>query len=207
MSSHANPQTTRVVILAALDSTPASEQVIVTASRLARGMAGAELHLLHVVDAREPDEAFPSTRKDLEAARALLEGASASAAEAFGGRIVGHLAAGAAWREIVQTAANVQADLVVVGTHDRTGVKRLVLGSVAELVAKKAPCAVLVARPKDTAAMAPEIEPPCPDCVAVQRETAGAKLWCERHGARHVQARLHYETPPTFGVGSMLLRP
>ncbi len=39
-------------------------------------------------------------------------------------------------------------DLVVVGTHGRTGIKRLLLGSVAEYVVRHAPCSVLVARAK-----------------------------------------------------------
>lgn len=211
MSSLVPPSSTpRVVILAAIDSTAASDQVLATASRLATGMAGAELHLLHVIDvaprdASPGDATFPSTTKALEDARALLDRASA-ATQSFQGRTVGHLAAGTAWREIVQLAANLQADLVVVGTHDRRGIQRLVLGSVAEQVAKKAQCAVLVARAKDYHSDVPEIEPPCADCLTKQRETRGEVLWCDRHASRHTHGRLHYESPPTFGVGSMLFR-
>lgn len=43
-------------------------------------------------------------------------------------------------------------DLVVVGSHGRRGVRRLVLGSVAEVVARRAPCSVLVARAAPAAA-------------------------------------------------------
>ena len=43
-------------------------------------------------------------------------------------------------------AERVDADLVVVGTHGRTGMKRFVLGSVAEKIARLAPCSVLVVR-------------------------------------------------------------
>lgn len=204
--------TPRVVILAAVDATAASEQVTVTASRLAKAMLGAELHLLHVIDvaprdATPGDGTFPSTTQALEESRKVLEKASDAVAKTFEGRVVGHLAAGTAWREIVQLAANLQADLVVVGTHDRKGIQRLMIGSVAEQVAKKAQCAVLVARAKDYHSDVPEIEPPCADCVAKQRESKGATLWCDRHTSRHVQGRLHYESPPSFGVGSMLIRP
>jgi nucleotide-binding universal stress UspA family protein len=37
-------------------------------------------------------------------------------------------------------------DLVVMGTHGRTGIKQVLLGSVAEKVVRHAPCAVLVVR-------------------------------------------------------------
>lgn len=212
MSSIAPPSTTpRVVVLAAVDGTTASEQVTATASRLAQTMIGAEVHLLYVIDvaprdAMPGDASFPNTTQALEEARGILERASDAVAQSFQGRVVGHLGAGTPWREIVQLAANLQADLVVVGTHDRKGIQRLVLGSVAEQVAKKAQCAVLVARAKDWNEGVPEIEPPCAECVQKQRETKGATLWCDRHASRHTHGRLHYETPPTFGVGSMLIR-
>jgi len=50
--------------------------------------------------------------------------------------------------EVAQLAADVDADLVVVGTHGRRGMSRLVLGSVAETTVRLAPCAVLAVRPK-----------------------------------------------------------
>ena len=45
-----------------------------------------------------------------------------------------------------QVAAELQADLIVVGSHGRTGVKRFLIGSVAERVVRHAACSVLVAR-------------------------------------------------------------
>ena len=65
---------------------------------------------------------------------------------------------------------------------------------------------MLVARPKDRV-VAPEIEPPCPQCVEVQKKTNGDSLWCVQHAGKHVHARTHYETPEPFAVGSMFLRP
>lgn len=47
---------------------------------------------------------------------------------------------------IVELANTQRADLVVVGSHGRTGIKRLLLGSVAEYVVSHAPCNVLVVR-------------------------------------------------------------
>jgi nucleotide-binding universal stress UspA family protein len=51
--------------------------------------------------------------------------------------------------ELVQAAVDVDADLILVGTHARGPVAKIVLGSVAEGVMKQAPCSVLVARPTD----------------------------------------------------------
>jgi nucleotide-binding universal stress UspA family protein len=48
--------------------------------------------------------------------------------------------------EIVQTARQLNSDLIVIGTHGRTGIKRLALGSTAEKVVRHAPCPVLVLR-------------------------------------------------------------
>ena len=47
---------------------------------------------------------------------------------------------------IVQTAVSEQADLVVIGTHGRSGIARLMLGSVAKQVVAQSPVSVLVAR-------------------------------------------------------------
>lgn len=50
---------------------------------------------------------------------------------------------GSAVDEIVDQAATMNADLIVIGTHGRSGVERLILGSVAEKVLRKAACAVM----------------------------------------------------------------
>jgi nucleotide-binding universal stress UspA family protein len=50
---------------------------------------------------------------------------------------------GEPWREIVDAAAEMEADLVVMGTHGRSGFEHLVLGSVAEKLIRRLPCPVL----------------------------------------------------------------
>ena len=53
-------------------------------------------------------------------------------------------------RDVInQTAKEVGADLIVMGTHGRRGVTRALLGSVAETVVRTAPCAVLTVRATD----------------------------------------------------------
>jgi nucleotide-binding universal stress UspA family protein len=46
-------------------------------------------------------------------------------------------------KEIVRLAREEDADLIVIGTHGRTGIARALLGSVAEVVVRRAPCPVL----------------------------------------------------------------
>jgi nucleotide-binding universal stress UspA family protein len=48
--------------------------------------------------------------------------------------------------EIVRYAADAGIDLIVMGTHGRTGLERLLMGSVAEKVMREAPCSVLVVK-------------------------------------------------------------
>lgn len=50
--------------------------------------------------------------------------------------------------EIVQTAQEINAGLIVLGTHGRTGLSHVLMGSVAERVARHAPCPVLIVREK-----------------------------------------------------------
>jgi nucleotide-binding universal stress UspA family protein len=47
---------------------------------------------------------------------------------------------------ILKTAQELKADLIVMGTHGRTGIGRLFLGSVAEEVIRKAPCPVMTVK-------------------------------------------------------------
>jgi hypothetical protein len=131
----------------------------------------------------------------------------AQAGSYFGGRIQGHLIVGPPKREILQLATDLLADVIVVGSHNRKGMERWLMGSVSEYVVRHACCSVIVARPKDYSSKAPEIEPPCPDCLTTQRESDGERLWCARHAKHRVQPHLHYETPARFGVGSSFLRP
>ena len=202
------------VYLVAIDGTKASDHVLEVACGLGAALGGAaELHVLHVIGLlpfhaplMAPALALPP---DLAGTgRLILDHSTAHAATRFRGRIVGHLGSGEASGQILQMAADLRADLVVVGTAGRTGVARLALGSVAEQVVRRAGATVMVVRPKDYHEhVDPSIEPPCVDCVVVQKQTARARLWCDRHSAHHPPGRLHYETPPSFALGSMNFRP
>jgi len=145
-------------ILLATDFSESSD----TAARMARDYArhfGARLHLLHVV--------WPGADK------AMPPSLSALADELRG--VVPVLAAvesGSPAVQIVRFAARHGIDLIVLGTHGRTGVSRALLGSVAERVVRTAPCPVLTIsrEPWPTvqgkAAEAPTILQRCLVCAA-----------------------------------------
>ena len=61
-------------------------------------------------------------------------------------RVAHRMEQGDAAREIVRAAAETKADLIVLGTHGRSGLARVLMGSVAEAVMRKAPCPVLTVR-------------------------------------------------------------
>ncbi|HUL51570.1 MAG TPA: universal stress protein [Candidatus Nitrosotalea sp.] len=56
---------------------------------------------------------------------------------------------GSPHREIIETARSLPADLIVISTHGRTGLKHVFLGSVAEHVVQRAPCPVFVVRERE----------------------------------------------------------
>jgi nucleotide-binding universal stress UspA family protein len=183
---------TKYVVVVGVDYTPASDLAFAEALAITSGRGHAHLHVVHVrssSSSRPPDvEAQTSSegRRDLQTYVAQRVGAfRARHARTPFERLFYHLRHDEAGRQIAQLAADVEADLVVVGTHDRDGLPRFLLGSVAEVVMRLAPCAVLVARPKAVPAPAPSIEPPCPRCIEVRGATNCAELWCEQHGERH----------------------
>ena len=52
-------------------------------------------------------------------------------------------------QEIIETARSLPADLIVISTHGRTGLKHVFLGSVAERIVQRAPCPVFVVRERE----------------------------------------------------------
>jgi nucleotide-binding universal stress UspA family protein len=80
-----------------------------------------------------------------KAARSALEGV-VSRARRPGVAMDSSLRQGPPWAEILASAKDGHADLIVIGTHGRRGLSRALLGSVAEKVVRTAPCPVLTLR-------------------------------------------------------------
>lgn len=180
------PKNDNFKVLVGIDFSTAGEGVLRRAITLACGKPS-EVHVLNVAPAAtgsRPPEPKPETLARLqELVRGELARLPTGDPPSGIQRVVTHVLTGSPAKEIVWLAAHLEADLIVVGTHARNGVQRLVLGSVAEKVLHTAGCPVLIDRPKhhDHRDDVPEIEPPCPDCLARRSETADKEMWCEHH--------------------------
>ena len=122
-------------ILLPTDGTPGTEAAVREAIGLA-DLTGATLHALYVVD-----EAHLRTEDYREQLRAEGQAATSDVAERAAERGVETVEAvesGVPYEMILEYADRCGADLIVVGTHDRTGLDRFVLGSVAEKVVRDA---------------------------------------------------------------------
>jgi universal stress protein A len=142
-------------ILHPTDFSSASRPAFTHAVGLAREQR-AELLLLHVLPAVMPmvGEGYmsPNTFDDLQrSARAFAQKQlDRLVAKAKAGRVRarGLLYEGMAADAITRAARARRAKLIVMGTHGRTGLTRLLMGSVAERVVGNAPCPVLTVRGK-----------------------------------------------------------
>ena len=140
-------------ILVAVESESSADDVLAAGIEAARPR-DARLHIVHVIQrppAAYPDYGLETLMASLEnsrsEARTWLEELAKRASEA-GVDAATTLITGSATDEIVGLAEAVDAELVVVGTHGHTGIKRLALGSTAESVVRHAPCNVLVVKPE-----------------------------------------------------------
>ncbi len=140
-------------ILAATDFSPGAALAVEQAASLAHTL-GAKLTLLHVYQIPNyffPDGsayiAPPEVLTELTASVAdQLAAAAAQARSITGGEVAVRSLEGAAADQIVRAAREGGFDLIVIGTHGRSGIKRLVLGSVAEQVVRHAECPVFTVR-------------------------------------------------------------
>ena len=114
--------------------------------------SGGSIMLMHVYQtplSLPPIVFDPSLLKRMAAAGEEHLAAWKKDAEARGVPIETMNIMGTPWERIVTRAREGRHDLVVVGTHGRTGIKFVLLGSVAEYVVRYAPCSVMVVRPDD----------------------------------------------------------
>lgn len=146
-------------ILVPMDFSHSARQALELTTQLADKF-GAKIILLHVFE-------FPAAagqtlshllRKELEERRRelyrLIKGQAEDALEALVHEVSRKgssvepllIERGVPFAEIIRTAKEIAADLIVMGTHGRAAIPHLLIGSVAEKVVRKAPCPVLTLR-------------------------------------------------------------
>jgi nucleotide-binding universal stress UspA family protein len=200
------------IIVVGIDYSKTGELALTRAFELATEKQNAEVHILFVlqtlgalapvelgVGIGGPDptmlsEASEQLRKYAD--QKLQEykaSAAASGKPKLFERAISHLRLDSPAHELAQLASDLEADLVVVGTHGRRGATRLLVGSVAEGVVRLAPCPVLVVRPKLVDDTVPKIEPPCPRCIEARRTSGGKEMWCEQHRERHGRRHTYHQ--------------
>lgn len=151
-------------ILCPTDLSEASIRSLTYAAAFARWYQ-ARLTVLHVAPTYSPIEVpsaglaepvqivFPMSRDEvLGDMRRVVDAAGAGSADPALSALEGDPA-----RVIVDQAIAIPADLVVMGTHGRSGFERLMIGSIAEKVLRKAPCPVLLVPPHLTAQAPTEV--------------------------------------------------
>lgn len=143
MSELPNP----VSVVVAYDFSPSSEFALGRAVEVA---ARAPQHVLHIVTVLDPHAHATIDTAD-EVSKTLLAHATA----AFAGRPTAsevqffvHARIGQPAAEILELAHEVGADMIFIGSHNKTGLERLFLGSVSERVVREAGCPVMVVRQK-----------------------------------------------------------
>ena len=140
-------------ILHPTDFSECATQAEQLAVRLARAL-GAELVLFQalveaplygegLLNIREAQKVYDAQRKW---AQETLEARAGQIRKTEGIAVRWALDVGAPFEEIVKAAGEERADMIVMGTHGRSGLNRLLLGSVAERVIRLASCPVVTVR-------------------------------------------------------------
>jgi nucleotide-binding universal stress UspA family protein len=198
------------VIVVGVDYQETGELAFKKALELAVQHPRSEVHVLNVMPLNLPllapeleitkkpataaiDEAATRIAQHVEKKVAEFRAKNPNDSALAGLRVVPHLRTDSPAFEVAQLAADLEADLVVVGTHGRRALARMLVGSVAEITVRLAPCPVLVVRPKASPAPIPAIEPPCPRCVEARAASGGKEFWCEQHRERHGQRHTYHQ--------------
>jgi nucleotide-binding universal stress UspA family protein len=145
--------TTPKTILVATDFSEHADYALEYAANLGAQL-GATVHLVHAITlpiAGGPELAVAFGPSMIESLTKYAQAALDTRTERYRDRVElapSRIEIGDPRDVIDRAAEQVGADLIVIGTHGRRGVKRLLLGSVAEAIVRTAPCPVLTLRPR-----------------------------------------------------------
>lgn len=141
-------------IVVGCDMSETGDHAVREALHLAKLIPGSELHVTNVLraeknlhDAKKIDELSDKLRSAVDNLTAHVSGLGTG--DDYEREVVVHVRLGEPAAALHQVAIDVDADLIVVGTHGRKGVEKLILGSVAEELMRMARLPVVVAHPKN----------------------------------------------------------
>jgi nucleotide-binding universal stress UspA family protein len=160
-------------VLACTDLSELGDRAVLEALSLCSAQQAAALHVLIVADAVGSALRLPGPDKTvLPAAEAeettrrrvalLVDRFLNAGGRVYMDKIAIYVDSGSVAERIVAVATAADIDLIVMGTHGRRGLHRVIGGSIAEEVMRSAPCGVYVIRPRDflDGEKVPEVEPP-----------------------------------------------
>jgi nucleotide-binding universal stress UspA family protein len=181
------PPSAPFCIVVGVDFTDAGGFAFREAACIAQRIPASQLHLVHVFEDTPSEEEAQALRGRL---RTYVNEQAASVGALDRNTVGVHLRAGSPALEILRLAAEVGADLIVLGACRGPHLKSWLIGSVAETLMGATACPVVVAGPKPTGEArqrTPAIDPPCPACMEIRNFTRGSTWWCTQH-AHHAQA-------------------
>ncbi|MBL8714851.1 MAG: universal stress protein [Myxococcales bacterium] len=193
------------IIVVGDDQSDLGTRALDTALDMAHSHGNTNVHVLYavelVVDPLNPYAGIPPISakdqlgKEQERVMVRVQAALGRHQQLRVRSVIAHTAVGDPAHALVDLAAELDADQIVVGTHGRTGFSRAILGSIAERVVRHSGCPVTVVRAKahDPEKRVPDIEPLCPDCKKEREKTGDVNTWCARHREHHPRAHVYHE--------------
>ena len=153
MAANRGRERPRYVLVVATDFSGAAASALEEAMSIAERVDGAEIHLVHVVTSHVPPADIAACVSHELAQLNEIDQASIELQRVIdcvkAGRtcVGGHVRVGRPDREIARLAADLGADMIVVGSEGHRSLDRWIFGSVAERLVRRARCEVLVHRP------------------------------------------------------------
>ena len=154
------------VVLVGMDFSELADRALVEAFKVVAFRKNAELHVVNVLnspnvtahpstdsfyspmdDMAPRERAFERLRAHVEARLEMFVPESSAGRQPFPVRVLSHVSTDSPGLGIAQLASDLNANLIVVGTHGRRGLARLVTGSFAETTMRHAHCPVLIVPP------------------------------------------------------------
>ena len=208
MATKGTHQANLYIVVTGTDYSDQATRALKTAYEQACAHAPAELHVVHASLVVSPAAGYPlppygslngSPVQDLDEQQRTLtrhldeQLATLPGFAESGVSIMAHVLLDAPMFAITRLASELDADLIVIGSHGRHGIARWLLGSVAEGVVRQAACPVLMIPPLPSE-LVPKIEAPCRACVEVRSQSGGMQQWCSQHNERHGRRHVYHQS-------------